>query len=115
MLASGFTQTQRQIRLWAADLSAFGINPSNIGNIAYFKITLSGDCDVAFVAYNTTSISVSQVLDLQVENGGCLTRRSVKDEKKDFSAYPNPATSYVNITHAAAKGDEKILVFNMLG
>jgi hypothetical protein len=115
VLGSGFTQTQRAIRLWAADLSAFGINPSNIGNIAYFKITLSGDSDVAFVAYNTTSISVSQVLDLQAENGGRLTRQSARDEKKGFSAYPNPATSYVSITHAAAKGDEKILVYNMQG
>src|SRR5205814_678278 len=40
VLTSGFTQTARAIRLWAADLSAFGINASNISSIAYFKITL---------------------------------------------------------------------------
>ncbi len=58
-LAGGFTKTDRPLRLWAADFSAFGINASNISRIAYFKITLNGNSDVAFVAYNENAIDVS--------------------------------------------------------
>lgn len=58
-LSGGFTKTDRPIRLWAADFSAFGINASNIARIAYFKITLNGNSDVAFVAYNEKAIDVS--------------------------------------------------------
>lgn len=117
ILSSGFTQTQRAVRLWAADLSAFGINASNIGSIAYFKITLSGDSDLAFVAYNTTTINVSATLDINspMMGAGRLTRPSERDENKSFSVYPNPATASVNIAHAASKGSEKILVYNMQG
>lgn len=58
-LSGGFTKTDRPLRLWAADFSAFGINATNIGRIAYFKITLNGNSDVAFVAYNEQAIDVS--------------------------------------------------------
>lgn len=58
-LNGGFTKTDRPIRLWAADFSAFGINASNIARVAYFKITLNGNSDVAFVAYNEKAIDVS--------------------------------------------------------
>ena len=58
-LAGGFTKTDRPIRLWASDLSAFGIDSANASRIAYYKITLSGNSDVAFVAYNaTTAINI---------------------------------------------------------
>lgn len=60
-LQAGFTQTDRPIRLWAADLSAFGIDAGNYNSIAYFKITLGGNSDVAFVAYNNTAINVLPV------------------------------------------------------
>lgn len=61
-LASGFTQTDRPLRLWAADFSTFGINASNLGQVAYFRIRLSGSSDVAFVAYNNRSFSVASTL-----------------------------------------------------
>ncbi len=61
-LASGFTQTDRPLRLWAADLSAFGINATNLGQVVYFRIRLSGSSDVAFVAYNNKSFSVTSTL-----------------------------------------------------
>lgn len=117
ILTAGFTQTPRAIRLWAADLSAFGINASNIGRIAYFKIGLSGDSDQAFVAYNTTTITVNEMLDLpgELERSERLTRVSSRNEKKTFSVYPNPASSFVNVTHASARGNEKIMVYNMQG
>ncbi|MBC6609625.1 T9SS type A sorting domain-containing protein [Hymenobacter sp. BT507] len=60
-LASNFTKTERSIRLWSADLSKFGITKDNYGAIVKFKIKLSGDSDVAFVAYNSRSVTVLPV------------------------------------------------------
>ncbi len=57
-LAGGYTRTDRPVRLWASDLSAFGINAGNAGSIQYFKITLSGSSDVAFVSYNNSTINL---------------------------------------------------------
>lgn len=56
-LLTGFTQTDRPMRLWAADLSDFGITASNISRIRNFKINLCGNSDVAFVAYNNKSVN----------------------------------------------------------
>jgi hypothetical protein len=57
-LSGGFTKTDRPIRLWGSDLSAFGINSSNAAAVAYFRISLSGNSDVAFVAYNNNAINI---------------------------------------------------------
>lgn len=57
-LSGGFTKTDRPMRLWATDLSSFGINSSNSSQVAYFKIMLSGNSDVAFVAYNANAINI---------------------------------------------------------
>lgn len=64
-LASGYTNTERPLRLWAADFSEFGITSTNIAGIAYFKITLNGTSDVAFVAYNNSAINFSIVLPVE--------------------------------------------------
>jgi len=61
-LAGGYTKTDRALRLWASDLSAFGITDANAGSIGYFKITLSGNSDVAFVAYNNNTINIISAL-----------------------------------------------------
>ncbi len=61
-LSGGYTRTDRPIRLWASDLSAFGIDSSNSSRIAYFRITLNGNSDVAFVAYNNNSINIFDAL-----------------------------------------------------
>jgi type IX secretion system substrate protein len=61
-LGAGYTNTQRPMRLWTGDFGVFGINASNIAQIAYFKITLSGESDVAFVAYNSNALSVDLIL-----------------------------------------------------
>jgi hypothetical protein len=58
-LTSGFTNTDRPMRLWAADLSDFGINASNYDSIARFRITLSGNSDVAFAAYNNRTFTIN--------------------------------------------------------
>ncbi|MGV3586051.1 MAG: T9SS type A sorting domain-containing protein [Adhaeribacter sp.] len=52
---STFTNGSRDIRLWAADFSDFGITSANISNIRNFQIKLSGVSDVAFVAHNNSS------------------------------------------------------------
>jgi hypothetical protein len=52
ILQSPFAQTDRPLRLWAADFSAFGITAANYTSIASFMIHLNGNSDIAFVAYN---------------------------------------------------------------
>ncbi|PSR55594.1 hypothetical protein AHMF7605_19820 [Adhaeribacter arboris] len=54
-LTSGFTNTQRDIRVWAADFSDFGITSASVATVKTFQITLSGNSDVAFVAYNVNA------------------------------------------------------------
>jgi hypothetical protein len=61
-LDAGFTKTDRIMRLWAADFSAFGINSSNVAAIAYFRVRLSGSSDIAFVAYNNQTLSLGSIL-----------------------------------------------------
>lgn len=60
-LAVGFTQTERPIRLWAADFSFFGISAANYQNIVKFRIQLNGSSDIAFIAYNSTSTTILPV------------------------------------------------------
>lgn len=113
VLQSGFTQTERDIRLWAADFSVFGINASNIGNIAYFKISLSGNSDIAFVAYNAATISVQQVL--ATGNGGRLTRPDREQEITVMSVYPNPASNVIHFSHPKSSGTASIVLYNAAG
>ncbi len=190
ILSSGFTNTPRDIRLWAADFSDFGINAENVGQIAYFKIGLSGNSDIAFVAYNTTTLEINQMLPVKFLNFnarlnnsdvalswktaeanpaapyiiegsrdgvnfeaiGSVDHRngiqqyaytvanaefsyyrikqaditgidsysqiavvSLKPSVKAANIYPNPAWKEVYVAHAAAEGNEKILLYNMQG
>lgn len=64
-LSGGFTHTDRPIRLWAADLSEFGITSSNYNQIRNFTITLCGNSDIAFVAYNNSSLTFQSTLPVQ--------------------------------------------------
>lgn len=66
ILAVGFTNTDRPIRLWAADLSEFGITTSNYQDANMFKINLSGNSDVAFAAYNNKSIQIANALPVRL-------------------------------------------------
>jgi hypothetical protein len=68
VLASGFTNTQRPFRLWAADFSEFGITLADLSSIAYFRINLSGNSDVAFVSYNHGAINFSSVLPVELSS-----------------------------------------------
>ena len=113
ILSSGYTATQRNIRLWAADFSSFGINASNISSVAYFKIILSGDSDIAFVAYNTKTVSVNQVLALPSNSTRII--RTTTEEVKSFKIFPNPASSSVSFVHPVSKEEGKILIYSMSG
>lgn len=61
-LDAGFTNTDRPMRLWAADLADFGITAANINQVRKFRINLSGNSDVAFVAYNNRTMRLISVL-----------------------------------------------------
>lgn len=65
-LAAGFTQTPRQLRLWTSDLSTFGITKDNASRIRKFKVLLSGNSDIAFVAYNSLTAKVFDPLPVQL-------------------------------------------------
>jgi hypothetical protein len=61
VLVPGFTQTDRPLRLWAADYSSFGITAANYTSIARFVIHLNGNSDIAFVAYNYSAAIILPV------------------------------------------------------
>ncbi len=113
ILSSGYTQTQRDIRLWAADFTTFGINASNIANVAYFKINLSGTSDIAFVAYNSATITVQAVLDMQARQR--VSRPIAAAAVYSLSLFPNPAKNVVDLTHPNAKTEDAIFIYNFTG
>lgn len=77
-LTAGYTNTDRPLRLWAADLSEFGITAANYQDISKFKINLSGNSDVAFAAYNNLSIQITNPLAVKLTNfSGKLENKSV--------------------------------------
>ncbi|RYF85941.1 MAG: T9SS type A sorting domain-containing protein [Chitinophagaceae bacterium] len=88
ILNLGFTQTDRPLRLWAADLSDFGIHAGNYSSIARFRINLAGNSDVAFVAYNNTTVSLLPVtlsfFEAQVSNKDIkLNWQTVSEKEMD--------------------------------
>ncbi len=70
-LTPGFTNTDRPLRMWAADLSDFGITPANYAGIQRFTIDLSGQSDVAFVGYNNKSFNVVGILPVSLSDFSC--------------------------------------------
>jgi len=58
IIPAGFVNTERPMRLWAADFSDFGITPGNYESIDHFVINLKGTTDIAFVAYNIATATV---------------------------------------------------------
>lgn len=67
-LSAGFTKTDRPIRLWAADLSEFGITAANYNSVTKFRINLSGNSDVAFVGYSARSFSAMNILPVKLSD-----------------------------------------------
>ncbi|GAA4212622.1 hypothetical protein GCM10022289_43730 [Pedobacter jeongneungensis] len=58
VIQPGFIKTDRPIRIWAADASAFGINSSNYSQPLVLRYKLGGSSDPAFIAFNTKFISL---------------------------------------------------------
>ena len=77
-LAASFTRTPRDLRLLALDWSAFGITAANASTVKQFQITLSGDSDQAFIAYNTTSATLAPLPVQLVSFTGQLRGRSAQ-------------------------------------
>lgn len=99
-LDAGFRNTDRPLRLWGADLKVWGIDSTNVGRIAYFKIRLNGNSDVAFVAFNENAFSFATVLALP----GKETRPNTTDNtQRNITLYPNPATSVLNVRQNATQ------------
>ncbi len=59
----------RDLRMVAYHFRDFGITPQNMGQVAGFVQALSGDSDIAFVAYNQEAVSTPAALSVQKTNG----------------------------------------------
>jgi gliding motility-associated-like protein len=57
-LTTALTKQDRPIRIWAADVAAFGINTSNYLQATALKYELGGDSDPGFLAFNTRIIQI---------------------------------------------------------
>ncbi len=118
-LSSGFTQTERPLRLWAADFSTFGINASNINQIAYFRIRLSGNSDMAFVAYNNKSFTIPSSLPVELNAfKGVSVQQSVQLDWQTASEstlahfeveYSQDGQQFTAIDRVAATGNSNTL------
>jgi hypothetical protein len=71
---------------------------------------------VAFVAYNTTTVTVQQVLAAprEIERRQTFTSIS-REEIESLKVFPNPAFSEVSFVHPTSTGKEKILVYSLNG
>ncbi|WP_339631775.1 T9SS type B sorting domain-containing protein [uncultured Maribacter sp.] len=52
-----FNNTTRDYRLATVELSEFGIPTASLADVAYLRLQLSSNADVAFLSYNTASFS----------------------------------------------------------
>ncbi|WKB81249.1 T9SS type B sorting domain-containing protein [Cellulophaga lytica] len=91
-----FANTTREYRLATIELSEFGIPAANIGDVAFLRLELSNDADIAFLAYNTDSFSgfcanldtdgdgIPDHLDLDSDGDGCSDANEYyKDDNAD--------------------------------
>ncbi len=102
VLNPGFTNTDRPMRLWAADLSEFGITAANYQDISKFKINLSGNSDVAFAAYNNNSIQISIPLPVRLTN----FEGKLENETVHLKWYTQTETSNASFTIERSSDDQ---------
>lgn len=116
ILTSGFTNTDRPLRLWAADLSDFGVTQTNYTDIRNFKINLSGNSDVAFVAYNNKTFNIGTTLPVELTdfaarestNGSASLNWTTSNEKEaDYFVVEKSmdGSNFVAIDTVKAKGN----------
>ncbi|MBC7949585.1 MAG: T9SS type A sorting domain-containing protein [Chitinophagaceae bacterium] len=67
-LVPGYTNTDRPLRLWAAELSDFGITAANYQSVYKFRVQLSGQSDVAFASYNNEALQLSTTLPIRLSD-----------------------------------------------
>ncbi|RYY25151.1 MAG: hypothetical protein EOP41_05370, partial [Sphingobacteriaceae bacterium] len=58
LIGSGFINSGRPIRVWAADVKEFGITLANYATVTALRYELKGSSDPAFLAFNTSIIQV---------------------------------------------------------
>lgn len=63
----GFVNSSRNIRIWAAKISDFGINASNYTQAAYLRYKLGGSSDPAFLAFNNGVVELIKANDDNVQ------------------------------------------------
>ncbi|WP_300022165.1 T9SS type B sorting domain-containing protein [uncultured Maribacter sp.] len=91
-----FDNTTRDYRLATVELSEFGIPTANLADVAYLRLQLSSNADVAFLSYNTASFSgfcanldtdmdgYPDHLDLDSDDDGCSDANEFyKDDAAD--------------------------------
>lgn len=95
----------RDMRLWARDISAFGINSTNAGDVVALRYKLKGSSDPAFLAYNSelmtvigavddqTSINANNSIDIDVlQNDSYRSKESIS-----LSILKNPKNGTVSV------------------
>ncbi|SHJ90809.1 gliding motility-associated C-terminal domain-containing protein [Maribacter aquivivus] len=91
-----YNNTTRDYRLATVELSEFGIPAANLADVAYLRLQLSSNADVAFLSYNTASFSgfcanldtdmdgYPDHLDLDSDDDGCSDANEFyKDDATD--------------------------------
>lgn len=58
-LSPAYIKTERNIRIWGADISAFGITAANYNPALTLRYKLNGSSDPAFLAFNSNVIQVT--------------------------------------------------------
>ncbi len=88
---SGLHNTSRNIRFFAAELSAMGITNANYQNAAAIVYTSGGTSDPAFLAYNEEAISVASKLEIlsSATNADCngVLNADIVLELQDFNGF----------------------------
>lgn len=88
-LTAGLTKSDRPLRMWAADLSTFGINAINAASVENFEIRLNGNSDVAFIAYNTgigviLPVTYTYFTAKNVNHDAVLTWETAQETNSDY-------------------------------
>jgi hypothetical protein len=106
VIPSGYTKTDRELRLWAADLSLFGITAANAPNVRRFVIHMSGDSDFAFSAYNNQSLVISNVLPVTL--GYFRGKQSDGKVELNWSTLSENGASYFIVEKSRGSGYQAI-------
>lgn len=106
VIPSGYTKTDRELRLWAADLSLFGITAANAPNVRRFVIHMSGDSDFAFSAYNNQSIVISNVLPVTI--GYFRGKQNEGKVELNWNTLSESGTSYFIVEKSRGSGFQAI-------